>query len=232
MSETLQIDDLCFEVRRSARRKTLELIVDRDGELVAAVPASATTGEITAFVNEKRFWVYSKLAEKAERQQPVVGKEFVTGEGFVYLGKRYRLLLVESQGVPLVLHAGRFRLVRAQAEQGREHFIAWYTAHAKLWLKARLKPWTTRMEAKPKSLKVRDLGYRWGSCSAKGTLNIHWATILLPPTIIDYVLVHELAHLHEASHSPEFWARVERAMPDYEQRKAWLAERGGEYVAL
>jgi predicted metal-dependent hydrolase len=62
---------------------------------------------------------------------------------------------------------------------------------------------------------VQDLGYRWGSCGKGGRLYFHWRTILLPPRIVDYVVVHELVHLLEPHHTPEFWQRVERAMPDY-----------------
>jgi predicted metal-dependent hydrolase len=73
---------------------------------------------------------------------------------------------------------------------------------------------------------VQDLGYRWGSCGKGGRLFFHWRTVLLPPPIIEYVVVHELVHLVEAHHTPAFWARVERAMPGYAARKLWLAERG------
>ena len=74
--------------------------------------------------------------------------------------------------------------------------------------------------------RVQDLGYRWGSCGKGHRLYFHWKTILLPARIAEYVVVHEMAHLHEPHHTPEYWRRVERAMPDYERRKAWLAERG------
>lgn len=83
----------------------------------------------------------------------------------------------------------------------------------------------------PAELRVRDLGFRWGSCG-DGTLNFHWATILLPPRIVEYVVVHELVHLVEKNHTPEFWQRVERAMPDFEDRKRWLAAQGAEFVGL
>lgn len=70
------------------------------------------------------------------------------------------------------------------------------------------------------------LGYRWGSCGSRGALNFHWKTILLPPRIIDYILVHELVHIHEPHHTPAFWTRVERVLPDYAARKEWLAGNG------
>ena len=68
---------------------------------------------------------------------------------------------------------------------------------------------------------------RWGSCSAQGNLNFHWKLILMPPAILDYVVVHELAHRIEMNHSPRFWAQVERILPDYRERRRWLKEKGG-----
>ena len=82
------------------------------------------------------------------------------------------------------------------------------------------------MEVAHAGVKVQDLGYRWGSCGKGDCLYFHWKTILLPARIAEYVVVHEMAHLHEPHHTPAFWLRVERAMPDYAQRKAWLAEHG------
>ena len=67
---------------------------------------------------------------------------------------------------------------------------------------------------------------RWGSCSARGNLNFHWKLILMPPAILDYVVVHELAHRIEMNHSPRFWAQVERILPDYRERRKWLKEKG------
>jgi hypothetical protein len=80
----------------------------------------------------------------------------------------------------------------------------------------------------PGPLKVQELGYRWGSCGS-ASLNFHWRALQLPTRAIDYVVVHELVHIVEPRHDQVFWSRVERAMPDYESRKAWLAEHGGEF---
>jgi predicted metal-dependent hydrolase len=76
---------------------------------------------------------------------------------------------------------------------------------------------------------VSDLGYRWGSARPQNgydRINIHWATLQLPPSLIDYVLVHELAHLTEPNHNPDYWNLVERAMPRYENQKTNLAAVG------
>lgn len=230
--ERLVVDDLVFAVKRSARRKSLEITVNRDGALIITTPAGVGDDVLTAFVNEKKFWLFSKMAERETRQQPAAGKEFVSGEGLPYLGRNYRLLLVDEQDVPLKLEGGRFKLLRDLAPQGRDHFIRWSTEHAVPWLKDRVESWAPRMDVDPKRVEVRDLGYRWGSCGQSKCVNFHWATILLPASVIDYIVVHELAHLAESNHTPEFWRRVARALPDYEQRKAWLAEHGGRHVVL
>lgn len=228
----LVVDGLDFEVRHSPRRRTLQITVDRGGELVVAAPPGVEREVLAEFIREKTFWIHTKLAEKEARAQPVMGKEFVSGEGFPYLGRSYRLLLVDEQDVPLKLQAGRFKLRRSDAGQGRARFIAWYAEHAVTWLRKRIGYWTSRMGVEPRAVEVRDLGYRWGSCGQAGGVNFHWATILLPASVVDYVIVHELAHLAEPNHTPEFWQRVARALPGYEQRKAWLAEHGGRHVVL
>jgi len=228
----LTVEDLSIEVRWSAHRKTVELTVERDGALTVRAPEGTAPSAVEGFVREKLFWVYTKLAEKEALRHPVPTREYVTGEGFRYLGRSHRLLLVESQDVPLKLEAGRFKLLRSEASRGREHFVAWYKVHALPWLRRRVAQWAPRIGVQPKSLEVRDLGYRWGSCGHSGGLNFHWQTILLPPGMVDYVVVHELVHLKEPNHTAEFWTQVERVLPDQAQRKAWLASNGAACAGL
>jgi predicted metal-dependent hydrolase len=223
------VDDLCFELRRSPRRSTVQVTVDRFGELVLSAPQHCDVTVLERFVREKRFWIYTKLALKDAQGPRSPSKEFVSGEGFSYLGRSYRLLIVDDQQVPLKLSNGRFCLVSREAKDGRRHFVAWYASHGRDWLGQRLARWTSRIGRQPRDIRVRDLGFRWGSCASTGVLNVHWRTVLLHPPIIDYILVHELTHLHEPRHSSEFWRRVERVMPDYEAKKRWLAHHGNEF---
>ena len=159
---SLQVDDLHFHVRRSARRRTMQITVERDGELVLSAPPEVDEAALRAFVLEKRFWIYTKLAEKDRLQRRVPRKEFVGGEGFLYLGRSHRLQLVDEQDVPLKLAAGRFCLRRDAIPDGREHFIRWYSERAKAWLSSRLVDYQSRMEVLPVGVKVQDLGDRWG----------------------------------------------------------------------
>lgn len=228
----LTVDDLQFTLRRSLRRRTLQITVERDGKLVLSSPPDVDAARLEAFVLEKRFWIYTKLAEKEQLRRCVPTKEYVDGEGFFYLGRSYRLRLVDGQCVPVKLLHGRFLLRRDLVEDGRDHLIQWYSNRAKGWLWGKAQEYLTRMEVKPAGVKVQDLGYRWGSCGKGDWLYFHWKTILLPAHIAEYMVVHELAHLHQPHHTPEFWLRVERAMPDFERRKNWLAEHGMEVEGI
>ena len=101
---TLTVGDLEFEVRRSARRRTVQITVDRGGELVLAAPHDCPVSTMENFVQEKRSWIYTKLAEKEALWAEAPRKQYVSGEGFPYLGRSYRLLLVRKQNAPLKYH--------------------------------------------------------------------------------------------------------------------------------
>ena len=228
----LTVGDLSLEIRPSSRRKTLQITVDRGGELLLSTPLNVAENQLRAFVLEKRFWIYTKLAEKNRLTRAAPTKQFVDGEGLLYLGRSHRLRLVEDQAVPLKLLNGRFLLRRDLVASARVCFVQWYSARAKVWLWDKAQEHVARMAVRPVGVKVQDLGYRWGSCGKGDWLYFHWKTILLPPRIAEYVVVHELAHLHQPHHTPAFWQRVERALPDFEQRKTWLAEHGMEVEGL
>ncbi|QRM19007.1 DUF45 domain-containing protein [Dechloromonas sp. TW-R-39-2] len=223
---SLCIDDLQFSLQRSSRRRTIQITVERSGKLLLHAPPEVNEEQLRAFVLEKRFWIYTKLAEKERLQRRIAVKEFVDGEGFLYLGRSHRLKLVDEQDAALRLINGRFALRRDRLSNAREQFIRWYSERARAWLSSRVADYQSRMEVTPAGVKVQDLGYRWGSCGKGNWLYFHWKSILLPARIAEYVVVHEIAHLHEPHHTPSFWLRVERAMPDFAQRKAWLAEHG------
>ena len=223
---TLTVNDLRFELRRSALRRALEITVDRGGELILSAPPEVAEATLRAFVQRKRLWVYQQLARQDALNHPPPRKLFTDGEGFAYLGRTYRLRLVPEADAAVKLISGRLVMPQALAADGRAHLIRWYAGRARPWLAAKVQDFAARMEVRPAGVRVQDLGYRWGSCGKGGWLYFHWKTILLPARIAEYVVVHEMAHLHEPHHTPAFWLRVERALPDFERRQAWLSERG------
>ncbi len=234
MSESLVIDTLTFELRRSPKRKSIGITIDREGGLILTAPQDCPMEAIERTAREKQVWVHTKLAEKNLFFHPSRPKAFVSGEGFFYLGRSYRLLLfmpssAEVDLPALRLHQGRFRLRRGEQHRAQDHFVRWYTDHGRPWILRRVDLLSARVGVSPGAVEVRDLGYRWGSCGKNASLNFHWRTILLPPRIIEYIVAHELAHLNDPHHGPDFWRRLERAMPDFAMRKEWLAASGGKF---
>ncbi|MCY4164024.1 MAG: SprT family zinc-dependent metalloprotease [bacterium] len=224
----LVVGDLVLRVAPPGKRTTIQITVERDASLGLKAPPDTTIERATQFVVAKRQWVYRKLAEKDAIGGPPVTKQFVEGEGFTYLGRSYRLAISE-QTTEVRLERGRFHINPAQTAQGTAAMRRWYIATGTRWLQKRIRPWATRMGNDTVSVTVRDLGYRWGSArptEGPQRINVHWAAFQLPPSLIDYICVHELAHLHEANHTPDFWAKVARTMPTYETQKTKLAAYG------
>jgi predicted metal-dependent hydrolase len=230
---TLTVGDLSLEVRHSNRRQTIGITVERDGQLVIACRPDVPQERLEKVVQDKRLWIYKKLLHKeALNPKPApAAKEYVSGESFYYLGRSYRLKLVDAQPqqFPLRLYQGRFLLHRSAQSQGREYFVRWYSSHLETVMQQLVSTLVHRIGAEPRSLYVRDLGYRWGSCGQNGDVSFHWRVAMLPKPMVEYLAVHELVHLIEYQHSPHFWDYVERIIPDFETRKAWLAEQGTSY---
>ena len=229
---TLIAGDLTFVVAPPTDRQTIEIIVERDASLQLKIPHGTTVERAERFVAKKRQWVHSKLSEKDALSGPPVVKQFVEGEGFAYLGRSYRLTLTDDPpGTRVCLERGRFHLpaVDANTGDGPSAMRRWYIDTGGTWVRRRVQPWAARAGEPDVGVEVRDLGYRWGSTRPTGdprSLSLHWAALQLPPTLIDYVLVHELAHLREAHHSPEFWSIVAGLMPSFEAHKTNLTTIG------
>lgn len=231
MTETIIVEDLILNVKRSSRRSTIGITVERDGLLMVSAPVDCPQNVIEQTVENKLFWIYSKLSEKGNFLRGKREREFVTGESFYYLGRPYRLILIDDyQPSTLRLRHRNFSLSKYEQQNARQHFVDWYTRNSKIWLWQRVQRFTERLGEHPSGIYVGDIGHQWGNCDSEGNITFHWQTILLPPVIIDYLIVHELAHLIERNHYEEFWGIVGRIIPDYRDRKRWLAEHGAAFL--
>jgi predicted metal-dependent hydrolase len=231
MTETIIVEGLILNVKRSTRRSTVGITVERDGLLTVTVPSDCPQEFIEQTVENKLFWIYSKLTEKGNFLRGKREREFVTGESFYYLGRAYRLILVDNLQPRILRFLHRsFSLSKYEQKNARKHFVDWYTRNSKIWLWRRAQRFTERLGKLPSGIYVDDIEHKWGNCDSKGIITFHWQTILLPPAIIDYLIVHELAHLIEQNHSQDFWNIVGRIIPDYRDRKRWLAEQGAAFL--
>jgi predicted metal-dependent hydrolase len=224
VNETLTLDKLVFEIRRSARRKTIGLTVDRGGELVLHAPDRVERAELERWARQKLLWVHRKLALKEELAPRMRPPEFVTGESIRYLGRLFRLVIIDRQEVPLRFDGRRFALRRDARAAAAEHFRNWYIAAGSEWVRKRVSLLARRTTAAPASVEVRDLGFRWGSCAKNGAVLFNWRLLQLPVRLADYVIFHELAHLVEGHHGPAFWKLLDSVQPDWRERKSDLAK--------
>ena len=190
-----------------------------DGSVVFAVPADADPGAVADAVRAR----LPRLAEEVKKRQasgdePV--KELVAGTSFSYLGRRYRLKRLSAPGGGVRLRQGWLELPRpTDTVQGEKRIVAWYTACGSRWLAARTPPLATRVGVAPSSVAAGELGDRWGACGPDGAIAVHWAVLQLPPTLVDLVLVHELAHLRVPGHGAAFRRQVRLALPDADERE-------------
>lgn len=207
-----------------AKRRTIALIVERDGSLTVRAPRRATLNDIYSFIHEKTDWIL-RSREKLKAIKPVTNKEYVDGELFLFLGQEYELRLVPPQR-PVLKFDGGFTLSASARERGEQAFIKWYKTQALTIFTERVNHYANIHGFIPKQVKVNSAKTRWGSCTSTGTINFTWRLVMAPLEVIDYVVLHELAHLKIKDHSPRFWKLMESLCPDFKRQRKWLREHG------
>lgn len=227
---TTRDQDISYEIVRS-RRATADIVIERDGRVLVRAPESIADERIEDLVEAKRYWIYKNLAEWRDLNATRVLREYRNGEGFLYLGRSFRLLLVADQEEPLLLKKGRFCLRRDRVDQGaieaaKAAFRDYYIALGTPRIRSRVDYYAPKVGVTPRDINVRELGNRWASCSPNGSVAFHWKCMMAPQTIIDYIVVHELCHFHHLDHSDAFWNEVDKVMPAYGERKEWLRVHG------
>lgn len=208
-----------------SRRRTLTLIITPDSTLVVRAPLGASNSYIESMVRKKSAWIKRKLFETSLRPKAPT-REFVNGEEFLYIGQAYKLCIVEQAQKDIELKDNLYLSARVEP-LARYVIRRWYKSAAAKIIGQRCQWYADATGLKPISVKITEAKRRWGSCGAKGTLNFSWRLIMAPMEVIDYVIVHELVHIGQLNHSPEFWCQVADVLPDYKKREKWLKENGG-----
>jgi len=225
----LAYKDIQYSLARRPR-KTASIYIERDGQISVQVPQQFTDGEVEHLIEKKRYWIYKNLAEWKDLNATKVVREFVNGEGFPYLGRSYRLKIVDEQDEPLVLKQGYFCL-RSMSDASpktefREAFKNFYRERGRDRIVKRVEYFQPKMGVTVGEIRIMELQNRWASCTSDGNLNFHWKCMMAPTTVIDYIIVHELAHLTYLNHTDAFWNEVDKVMPDYRERQDWLRQNG------
>lgn len=209
-----------YELIRSGRR-TLSIAV-RDGGVQVRAPLRLPRAEIDGIVLSRADWIGEALERSRALSERRGGFVLDYGGTARYRGGQYPIAAVEGAGG---FDGERFLLPPGLSpEQVKAACVQICRLLAKRHLTERTALYAPRMSVSPAAVKVSGAKTRWGSCSSKGTINFSWRLIMAGDSVIDYVVVHELAHLLEMNHSARFWAVVERALPDYQRRKAMLRD--------
>ena len=229
-----RVRDIDYQLLDGSERKTTDIVIERDGAIVVRPPKDYSPEQVDAVVDSKRMWIYRNLAEWRDLNATAVVREWVNGETFLYLGRTYQLSLVAKKDADLKLKDGRFCLNRKLIDEGgveaaKSAFEKYYTDRGKKRIKERVQYYAPKVGVEPASVKVKEMGYRWASCGKSNSLSFHWKCMMASPKIIDYIIVHELCHIHHRDHSEKYWNEVDKVMPDYRERKEWLRKNGANF---
>lgn len=206
-----------YELVRS-KRKTLALSLDRDGRLTVRAPLRLPLGQIDAFVREKWPWVEKTRSKLSALPPPMPKLTLTDGATFPYRGQTLTLRLADVKRVTredqtLLVPRGATNLAPV---------LRWVEGTARAVFAEQVDALAQRLSLRPATLRLSRAKGRWGSMSSRGTLSLNLALILCPPETLTYVIVHELCHIPHPNHSNQFWAAVERCLPDYRAQRAWL----------
>lgn len=200
------------------------MIVEHDGTLTVRAPMRAPQPLIEQFIQQKADWI-TRTREKLKSIVKIPARQYIDGETFPFLGSTFDLKLVRPQRPSLQFEDG-FTLSHTARERGAGAFTRWYKERADALISERVAHYAKQYDFAPKQVKITSAKTRWGSCSPNGTLNFTWRLIMAPMDVIDYVVVHELAHLRVKNHSSKFWKAVESICPEYKKQRKWLRENG------
>lgn len=230
-----------FKILRSKkRRKTIAIHVSKKKGVEVKVPYATTMKRILALVEERSHWIYEKLTKLQNQPEPEL-KAWHEGDNLWFLGINYPLHIetfpFHKKKAECVFDHKKFTLVVAQKlnEKERKDVIiqtleAWYREEALKILTERTEYFARLMQVKNKKIIVKAQKHRWGSCDRYNNIRYNWKIIMCALEIIDYLVVHELAHIKFKNHSKKFWGFVESILPDQDQRRKDLCEFGRNFI--
>lgn len=216
-----------FTVKRSAKRRKLTITVERDRSIVVHAPTNTTEEMVKRAVESKRRWLHEKTRHQQKYQElpHPPGKELVSGESALYLGRSYQIEVV-NDGTSEVRFERRFIVPASRVVERKGAMQAWYLARAGEVILSRVNRHARDLGVRFSKAKIVDNRYRWGSCTVRDNISFNWRLIKAPMFVIDYVIVHELAHLIVSNHTPRFWNIVRTQAPKVEHARTWLREHG------
>jgi hypothetical protein len=224
---------ITYRHRVSRRARRLRFEVRPGNGLEVTTPPGVSVARIEAVMREKTDWITKMLVRYAQPPLSVVETPLQSGALLPFAGGQLRLELEighPGRRKTAVMEEGTLRLIlnSLSPDVVRAAIEGWYRRQARHVFAERAAHWNTQFGYNYGRIAIRDQKSRWGSCSRQGNLNFNWRLLLAPLVVLDYIVIHELAHLKEGNHSPRFWALVAEQCPDYRDQRAWLRQHGPE----
>ncbi|QWC18212.1 SprT family zinc-dependent metalloprotease [Halorubrum sp. 2020YC2] len=219
---TLQGENVAYEVRQSDEATQPRIDLDLHGVRVVLPDDSTTDPE--ELLKENAVWVLEKKRKYDAYREQIPDREFEEGERFPYLGEQYEIVVEQRPASQVV--ENEFRLAKHHVEQTsiKRALETLYRRKARELFENRANHFSEEIGVEYDKIEVRNQRTKWGSCSTTGTLGLNWRLMMAPSDIVDYVVVHELAHLREQNHTDEFWSLVAEHDPEYTEHSEWLED--------
>ncbi len=225
---TLQGENVAYEVRQSDEATQPRIDVDLHG--VRVILPEDSTAAPEELLKENAVWVLEKKRKYDRYREQIPDRQFKQGERFPFLGEQYEIVVEQRPASQVVENA--FRLAKHHVEQTsiKRALEALYRRKARELFEDRADHFASEMEVEYDKIEVRNQRTKWGSCSTTGTLGLNWRLMMAPSDVVDYVVIHEVAHLQEQNHTDEFWSLVAEYAPGYQEQAHWLEENGTRLV--
>jgi predicted metal-dependent hydrolase len=221
----VNLEDLEIQYKFSPRRKSIGLMVTTDGKLVVTVPQGIPKNQIARAVAVHRHWIEQTAAQRQEAWSRL------KQDTVYFLGLPYQLAVSNNGREPVYLKAGEIRVRAGRDDSLWPPLRTWLNQRANDYIQDRVAHYAPQMGVKARSAEMREWRRRWGECHPdRAHLRFNWRLIMLPPTMIDYGVVHELAHLLAPGHNPRFWSVVAAVLPDWQERRHWLNQYGSPFL--
>jgi predicted metal-dependent hydrolase len=207
-------------VRRSSGRRSIELRVTGTGLVRVLCPLAITDSQISAFIELKSPWIELKLRQSISRQSNEYVPSFEPDAMWRFRGQALRLKF--ELGQERVEVDDTFLTVYSDVGDARQTMEAWYFEQAEQYLLNRTNYFSEQMGLRPRKVQLKAYRSMWGRCNSRHEIGYDWRVIQAPVSAIDYLVIHELAHLRHFNHSDDFWTLVGSFQPDYQDSKAWF----------
>ena len=217
-----------YSIRVNKRSKYIRITIDEEKKIKITIPLFIPIKAAEDFLREKIPWVKKKFIEIENKRQRADEFKAEIWKKVFYLGKEYTIDLVELQTTRPNFYIGKHSLIfhvnPGDREWVRNEMIRALMFAAQKEIFLRTEKHAKRMNLKFNNIKIKNQKTLWGSCSSKNNLNFNWRLVMCPVAVLEYIIIHELAHIKHPNHSRRFWNLVEEYSPDFNSHRRWLRE--------